>query len=313
MKKVSKEHYRRITLLFIISFLLINVKSFGKESVWVRPYEIKFNYEAGSNNDAITIKNGNNTYVPVPEWKYNGGNAISEKIAYIEGQVGRGIMVSFDSNCTTSMHLLIKLTTVSGTSIGNKCNYFITNYTPRSFVPIYLEGSVPDKVGKRDFTWKWEIYAIPNDIVTYCAAASPPINTSHTYYTLLSAPVAPMAEPWISVLDKACTWAADQLTGTTIANKITEGIYYMGDMDGDIDYDWPNGANKFSTGNDHRHFKLTTFLESIATKTDVLVNCSDVANLFSIFSSSVGLNSVTERLIKNIDPYAFNTNPINPI
>lgn len=309
------EYLKAMTILFIVSLLFIQVKSYGKENVWVRPLQIKFNYETGNSNDALKIKSGFNTDVMIPEWKYNGGNVISGKFAYIKEQVNRKVQVSFDSNCS-SVHLLLKLTTTSGMGIGNVCNYFISNYivnaTTPNFITLNLEGNVPNSVGIPSFTWKWEINAIPTDIAIYCAATTS-TNTSHTYYTLLSTPQAPMTEPWTSVLDYACNWATNQLTATNVAQKVTEGIYYMGDTDGDIDYDWPNGRCIYSSGTDNRVFDLTKFLIDINSSNSVIVNCSDVGNLFNIFCASVGLISYSKRIWRSTSPYYFLTNSIDPI
>ena len=51
----------------------------------------------------------------------------------------------------------------------------------------------------------------------------------HEYYTLLSSPQNPMSTPWTEVLDFSCDWASGQSTGADVAQKITEGIYYMDD------------------------------------------------------------------------------------
>lgn len=295
-----------IVLCFTTQYLYCSVPI----TIW--PHEIKFNYEIGNNNDALKIKNGYNTDVPVPEWKYNGGNVISEKFAYIKAQTNRNIQVSFDSNCTDSMHLLLKLTAISSDGIGNVCNYFISNYSKLSFVTLKLEGTILNSVGKRSYTWTWEIYAIPNNVATYCAAKTS-TNTTHTYYTLLSNPQVPMQEPWVDVLDKACDWSLTQSTQVGVAQKITEGIYYLSDLDGDIDYDYTETKCHYSDGSDHRLFYLKEFLTDIKIKSSVLVNCSDVANLFNIFSSAIGIATNTKRIIMNDSPYSFITNSIDPI
>jgi len=59
----------------------------------------------------------------------------------------------------------------SGTGIGTLCNYVIMNYEDMQEVTITLDGSIPGTVDERDFTWKWEIYAITNES-GYCSATS---------------------------------------------------------------------------------------------------------------------------------------------
>ena len=191
----------------------------------VRPFEIKFNYETpGYSNDALTLKKDNDNYVTAPEWKYNAGNPIIEKFAYIKEQSSRKIQVRFDSNCD-SMHLIKNLTITSGTGIGEICNYFVANYSKLDWITLTVDGSVTGSAGIRSFTWQWDIYAIPVNS-GLCSATS--INsTIHTYYTLLADPQDPMAEPWIDVLDYSCVWASGYTTEYYVAQKVTEGIYYM--------------------------------------------------------------------------------------
>jgi hypothetical protein len=58
--------------MIIIIFCFISPLLYGTQSVWVRPYEIKFNYnETGQSNDAVTIRKADGTTLTVPEWKYN--------------------------------------------------------------------------------------------------------------------------------------------------------------------------------------------------------------------------------------------------
>ncbi len=102
-------------------------------------------------------------------------------------------------------------------------------------------------------------------------------------------------------------WANGQSTTTGVAQKVTEGVYNLGDTDGDIDYDTPNGIPQYSSGSMQRTFNLTGFLYDIKRLNNVKVNCSDTGNLFNIFSSSLGLASKTKRIYgsfttKNIDP-----------
>ena len=58
----------------------------------------------------------------------------------------------------------------------------------------------------------------------------------HTIYVLLGTPQAPMTEPWTEVLDYSCDWADGKSSSDDVATEVAEGIYYMGDQDGDIDY-----------------------------------------------------------------------------
>ncbi len=227
MKQNIKSTHGKKTVIrnkaFLVFFALCLTTNllFATTNVWVRPYEIKFNYEAGQNNDALTIKKADGSAATIPEWKYS---IRSDKFAYIKSQNSRKIQVRFDSNCSTTMHLVINLNVTSGTGIGEVCNLFVANYTKLSWITITLDGTIPGTVDNRTFTWQWEVYALPVDIANYCAAEYN-YSTSHTYYTLLDVPEPPQAEPRIDILDYACDWAAGSSTEyDACANILSNGF-----------------------------------------------------------------------------------------
>ncbi|NJK97705.1 MAG: hypothetical protein HC905_24850 [Bacteroidales bacterium] len=264
----------------IIAFIIgITEVSFSTNiSVW--PKQIKFNYEPGNTNDAIYLKLDNYNFVPVPEWVKD---TPPEKMAYIAGQSNRKIQVSFDSNCE-NMHLLINLTVTSGTGIGTICNYFISNYHKLDFVTLTLSGSIPNSVGKRNYTWQWSIYAIPID-GGFCSASSL-ATTDHTYYTLISNPLAPMENPWTPLLDKACYWASGQTNVTNTLIKITEGLYnHTGFL-----YNVVDGSARYTINGTNGSFDLTTMLDEIGGYT-IKVNCYDMGKALKTFSAALGCNT----------------------
>lgn len=264
----------------------------------VYPSQIKFDYETGNGNDAINIRENASTDVPVPEYVYNSTNA---KLAYIEGQSSKKIQVKFNSNCE-NMDFIIRLTVTDGTGIGSISYLYVTDYNTSSFVELTLTGQIPNSVGKTTFEWQWDIYGIP-DAAGYCSATTISY-TSHTYYTLYAEPQAPMEEPWTMVLDYACDWASNKSSQYDVVKYITEGIFYMQDTDGDIDYN-PT-ISDFSP--DFDEFYLTEFFDSLRTSSNVHVNCTDCANLVCIYTSSVGILSGTKRIY--LDVYTTNINPI---
>ena len=214
----------------IILVFSVNILSYGVENLVVEPDEIFFNYETGNTNDALSICDDTGTPILSSEWNYSNGEEF--KFAYIKGQSTRKIKVSFyASGYTGTMHLLITLSYGSGGAdgIGTVCNYFVPNYkctgtalcgnSTDHTCTLNLTGSFPQSVGKHNFEWKWEIYAIPVGNPNYCAFKNT-IYTTHNYYTLLAAPQAPMTQPWSSVLEKACTWANGQTTPELPCNEI---------------------------------------------------------------------------------------------
>jgi hypothetical protein len=285
-RKVLGINLKAPIIILILYFSGIQFSFCTNITVW--PDEIKFNYdEAGYNNDALTIRKADGSTATVPEWKYY---VRSEKFAYIKSQSNRKIQVRFDSN-REDMHLIINLTVTSGTGPGEICNYFVANYTKLDWITLTLDGTIPGTVGIRDFTWKWEIYAITNDY-GYCSAATNSY-TYHSYYTLLAAPQAPMAEPWSSVLDYACDWASGQSTEFNVAWYITEGAY--------------NNLDKtYYGGNSHSpvpNFNLTSFLN------DDWADCRDMSAVVQVFTNAVGGSNIMVRRING----QFQYKPILPI
>ncbi len=87
----------------------------------------------------------------------------------------------------------------------------------------------------------------------------------------------------------------------------------MGDTDGDIDYDWPDGASRYLIDSNRRKFNLYTFLSDIKNSSDVKVNCDDAANLFNLFTFALGLNSYSKIIKRPGTHETFQTNKINAI
>jgi hypothetical protein len=187
----------------------------------------------------------------------------------------------------------------SGTGIGTVCNYFVSNYTALDWITLQLSGNIPASVGARNFTWQWSVYAIPNN-TSYCAATSAN-STSHSYYTVLSAPQAPMSEPWSSVLDYACSWANGQSTSSNVLYYLCYILYNSSGLDydgGQSHYDYISyPSQKFQ-------FNLTDFLYEW-NKAD----CQDMSMFLSILYSSVGASLNQTRRIQG----GFNTKSIDPV
>ena len=279
--------FRSFLCLFVI--LCISTQSiFGTTNIWVKPYKIIFNFEPGQDDEALTIRGDDGDPAPIPEWKYSPSR--SNNFAYIKSQTDRKIKVKFDSNCS-DMHLIINLTVTSGTGIGEVCNHVIMNYEDLQEVTLTLDGTIPNSVDVRQFTWKWEIYAITNES-GYCSALSTNY-TTHTYYTLLTTPQAPMAEPWSSVLDYACSWASGQSNNLSAVTKITEGAYNNLDV---VYYGWDSHA---ATSN----FYFTEMLD------DGWADCRDMSAIVQICSDAIGVSGVQVRRING----SFTYKPIIPI
>jgi hypothetical protein len=264
-----------LLMLFLTIFALIGNLDAQTPQIW--PTEISFNYDANSNTyDALNIQKNASTSISVPEYVKDLRN---ENCAYIMSQNSRKIKVKFNSN-NSNINYLVKATVISGTGIGNICETFVAPCDLNSKVfTIELSGSIPNNVGKRTFTWKWEATALPINS-PYCPITCTSVNTTHTFYTLLATPQAPMSTPWTDVLDYACVWASGESSFSNATTKITESLYVSG-----FDYETSAGASRYGGWT---VFNLTQFLSELGNSYDV--NCLDMGKAVTTFANSIGCN-----------------------
>jgi hypothetical protein len=291
---LSKEK-KCLLMHFLTIFVLIGNLDAQTPQIW--PTEISFNYdEGGSSNDAVTIKKNASTSISIPEYIKDSRN---ESCAYIKSQSNHKIKVKFSSN-NSNINYLVKATVISGTGIGNVCEMFVAPCDLNKTLTIDLDGFIPASVGKRTFTWKWEATALPINS-PYCPITCTSINTTHTYYTLLSTPQAPMSVPWTDVLEYSCIWASGLSDNINIIGTLTTCLYSQSGLVYDefqTHYEfvgWP--PIKFE-------FNLTDFLIEW-NKAD----CQDCSMFLSILSSSIGASLYQTRRIDG----GFYTKRIIPI
>lgn len=306
MKPIYTLRIIYITILFCISCSFSNA-----QTLQVIPDDIYFNNNLGHSTDALTIRDSNGDSYPLPEYSVYEDNR-NNPFAYVMGQQSRTIKVVFSDSSPYEYdgmaHLIVNLSVTDGNGIGTVCNVFIPNYY-LSCSPCVLNftSSLPD-VGKHEFTWKWDIYAIPVNEPGYCAGWNT-TETTHTYYTVLAEPQAPMEEPWTSVLDYACVWASGESTPGVAATKVTESLYSSGFV-----YDTIEGRQRYGDGND---FELANFVSEIGE--DQFVNCLDMAKAVTTFANALGCNLSVLKFKGNAwnypyDPeYGFWVNLIDPI
>ncbi|HET6559053.1 MAG TPA: hypothetical protein VFG54_17155 [Prolixibacteraceae bacterium] len=287
-----------LPIIFLTLFCFFNQFIYG-ENIEVRPENIQFNWISGNANDALAICDDDGTLIQGPEWTRDGTNP--PNCAYIMGQSARQIQVQFFSpNYQGNMHLIINLTISNGQGIGTVCNFFVPDYDGWNYIKLDLIGELPKYVGRHEFTWHWDIYAIPTEITSYCAAHTP-TETTHIYYTLLAAPQAPVANPWTSVLDLACTWAANNTTEPQVLSNITTNAYsYFGQ------------TKQYTGGLTHTNgtaFSLSTFLSGTTA------DCMDMSAVVQVFTWMLGGTQTRVLVINNKQPYVedFHYKKIKPI
>lgn len=274
-----KGTFRKVLGLTILLWIICSLAN--ATDVMVFPDMIIFDYDNTSfSSDALTVRNATGGVADIPE--YYPFDSRNNPVAYIKNQANRKIWVRFGGNYQGTVHLLLKLSVSSGNGIGTICNLFIPNYDISSgnYTELQLAGYLPNWVGKHTFTWKWEIYAIPVNTSSYCAAWNTTY-TTHTCYTVLAVPQAPMAKPWLSVLDYACVWANGHTTEADVVWIITQEAY--------------NSLGKvYYPGNTHAPrpvFHLKSFLSSS------WADCQDMSAVVQVFTNALGGSNIKVRSI----------------
>jgi len=153
------------------------------------------------------------------------------------GQSNRTIAVQISTNCPNS-NLTISIETVSGESIGEVNSYTINNYTPDTYVYIPLSGTLPNYIDEHLCSWEIEITLVPN--VSGYSAVTRLLGYNFSYYTILAAPVDPILQPYLNVLDYACTYAS----GTTNTNDALDAIMTNGFA---AHYSWYYNCHRLSS------------------------------------------------------------------
>lgn len=270
----------------------------------ISPYEIKFNHNTGSSSaDGINLSDNYGAPVTAPEWT----SSETKNFAYVRS-IDPTVKVQFyspdpDTGTSITMLALVSVGTVYW-DLGDETFYF----NPSGYsdtIEFELDGgeSIPSSVGSWYSIFDWKVSKI--DTTSY-----PNFHMGSTrldYYTVYDTPVTPMSAPWVGVLDGACEFAHGCTTVLDVLSDVTTGIYYdLGDTDGDIDWQQDNvyTSNNYS-------FNLDDFLYHLSSEGDVLVNCYDVANIFNIYTTALGISTQTKRIYKNQG--TFTTNPADAI
>jgi len=170
------------------------------------------------------------------------------------------------------------------------------------------DGKLIDEVHKYDLETDSEVelywqYRVPTGSNVPIECTDNP--TSHTVYTVVSAPTAPMHEGkdgvWLGVLEKSCAWASGQTTANAAAQKVVESIYASG-----FAYNNVTGGASFLKANGA--FDLTACLSAWGTG---VVNCWDCACMVCVFTNALGGNLQLYEMRKSGG--TFLVNYIKPI
>lgn len=299
---------KRIILVFTL-FAAVSSIGARKSHGWDLPlnvevYEISFNYNTSStSSDGINICSDGGSSITAPEWSLRGQT--NKKIAYLMSTSNSGPTVKAKFYFTESGITSLTIFTV-GTAGGNPgWELDETNVSFGDSIGYFSSSSLENSVNQFDVYWAWRVGQVNG------VQQSPSIyidNSYHDGYIVLSTPQSPMQQPWVGVLDKACYWAAGETSSNGVASDVTYGVYnYLADQDGDLDY---VTVTSYSSG--FQTFYLTSFLDSLSISSNVCVNCTDVANIFCIFSSALGCSSTTKRIYTSAQDTLY-TESIDPI
>ena len=270
----------------------------------IYPYEIKFNHDTGSSSsDGINLKDNYGASVTAPEWT----SSVTKKFAYVRS-IDPTVKVQFyspdpDTGTSITMLALVSVGTAYW-DLGEKTFCFYASGYSDVIEFVLDDGeSIPNSVGKWYSIFDWKVSKIG-------ATSYPNFHMASTrldYYTVYDTPVTTMETPWVGVLDGACDWAHGCTTALDVLSDVTTGIYEeLGDTDGGIDY----RVDPVYTS-DNYLFDLEDFLYHLSSEDSVRVNCYDVANIFNIYTTALGISTQTKRIWNDED--AFTTNSADAI
>jgi hypothetical protein len=133
------------------------------------------------------------------------------------------------------------------------------------------------------------------------ASSSQPL--SSPLYAVLAAPEAPMTQPWVGVLEDACTWAKGTADAVSATTAVTKGLYSNGHYD-------PANAPTYvtiDTATLVEEFKLQSFLAGVPpTYPAPSGQCNDFADFLVCLSNSLGAMPLKSQRQNN--PFA--TKPV---
>jgi len=161
------------------------------------------------------------TFIVEPNSTEYDSNKSEQFYYYIDGVRNAKVNIKINSNCNQSIYLIITAQVVSGEGIGDLCPQYTNGYTidPSQNIELDFNGTLPNYVTKRSFTWRWLFTAIPCGNNAFCANTST-IETDHTAYFVLDPPLAPSSSPTVEILGYACQWANGQTTANGACNAI---------------------------------------------------------------------------------------------
>ena len=295
----------------------------------VQLQSIKFNNNIALSQDAATA-------VPSPEitWTQGGVNpsanppATANPAAYVQGKnvnltllLGSSAGAALTGNAT--MGYLCKLqaspnTINPATSAADPVLTLYDNTTASPTVPAPCSASTTVAATTALNSWV-SSYTTSLPVLTfYVEFTKIPTPTwgvlssynsavGNTVYAVVATPTAPMATPWVGVLNYACNWAKRTTSATSATTALTTGLYNAGHY---------NGGSQAFTGSfvdGSEDFHLKSYLAS-STPYSLYGQCNDFADFLVCLSNAVGARPLkTQRSVTVAEDSAgshFFTKPV---
>lgn len=239
--------------------------------------------------DAIALALSGTQLVPKPEWDTGSSNPCAYCIDAVKG---KKITIKVNLTCSDPSVASMKVRALDksgSTLLGDSdevtatFRYGRASGTIMTFPRHALAGK---GVGKHALQLEWQCYDQ--------GGWKKMVVTNHVMYTLLAYPNEPWLSrngstqyPWVSMLDKACTWAAGKKTPAEVAGAIEQKV--NGGLG--IEYDTSGwGQSYYCTGTGY--FALGSFLKL----TSKLVNCTDCATIVTTFANALGCDLHEARM-----------------
>jgi len=206
----------------------------------VRPQSLKFSGNIALNRDAVTP-------VPTPEFTWSAGNsspATSNPAAYVQGQkvnatltLGSSAGAALTGSATLGYGLKLQATPNTTNPAANQADPVLTlcdNTTSSPFTPTSCGSSVSIAATTALNSWvsTYSLSFSPLTLYVEFTKLPTPVWVSlgsypsgNTLYAVVATPTAPMATPWVPVLDKACNWARRTSDATSATTAIAKTMY----------------------------------------------------------------------------------------
>lgn len=279
---------------------------------------IKFNSNIALSQDASTP-------VPSPEITLVGASPRANPAAYIQGKnvnftmlLGSSTGAVLTGSAPMGYALKMQATPNTTDPSTNKADPVLTLYdntttTPFTPVPCTASTTIAAKTALNSWvssyatsfpvlTFYVEFTKLPTS--SWSALSSYNSSVGNTLYAVVATPTAPMASPWVSVLNYACNWAKRTTSATSATTALTTGLYNAGHYN----QGHPTGfTGPFVDGQED--FYPAKFINAGLTG-----QCNDFADFLCCVSNSIGAVSLQPQRSASVKDYnngsSFTTKPI---